>query len=117
LARLALDPSTQLICAQCSGTLLLSALGLLNDLPACTDLITTPWVINSGVAVLNQPFFAKNNIATAGGCMASQYLATWVITKLAGTEAAEEAIFYVAPVGENETTVAHNMSIVMPYIE
>ncbi|MFT7389153.1 MAG: transcriptional regulator GlxA family with amidase domain [Candidatus Endobugula sp.] len=116
LGRLAVDPSTQLVCAQCSGTLLLSALGLLNDLPACTDLITTPWVIDSGVEVLNQPFFAKNNIATAGGCMASQYLATWIIAKLAGKQAAEEAIFYVAPVGEKETTVAHSMSIVMPYI-
>jgi len=117
LARLKLDPTKQLVCAQCSGTLLLSTLGILNGLPACTDLTTTPWVIDAGIKVLNQPFFAKGNIATAGGCMASQYLATWVITKLAGKEAAEEAIFYVAPVGEKETTVSHSMSVVLPYIE
>ena len=34
LDRLALKPAAQLICAQCSGTLLLATLGLLNGLPA-----------------------------------------------------------------------------------
>lgn len=116
LNRLNLNPSTQIICAQCSGTLLLSVLGLLNNLPACTDLTTKPWVIESGVEVLNQPFVAKGNIATAGGCMSSQYLATWIIAKLAGKELAESAIYYVAPVGEKEVTVSHNLSIVLPYV-
>jgi len=117
LSRLSLDPSSQLICAQCSGTLLLSALGILNGLPACTDLTTKPWVIESGVEVLNQPFFAEGNIATAGGCMSSQYLASWVIAKLAGKESAESAVHYVAPVGEKNTTVEHNMSVVLPYLQ
>lgn len=116
LDRLKLDPSRQLIGAQCSGTLLLATLGLLNGLPACTDLTTKPWVIDAGVEVLNQPFTAKENIATAGGCMASQYLATWVIAKLAGKEAAEAAIHYVAPVGEKETNMEHSLSIVAPFI-
>ncbi len=117
LGRLKLDPSKQLVCAQCSGALLLSVLGVLNGLPACTDLTTKPWVIESGVEVLNQPFFAKGNIATAGGCMSSQYLATWIIAKLAGNEPAKSAVHYVAPVGEKESTVLHSMSIVTPYIE
>jgi transcriptional regulator GlxA family with amidase domain len=116
LDRLSLDPQKQLICAQCSGTLLLSTLGLLNKVPACTDLTTKPWVIESGVEVLNEPFFAKDNIATAGGCMASQYLATWVILKLLGKEKAQEAIYYVAPVGEKDETVKHALDVVSPYI-
>lgn len=116
LDRLTLDPSTQLIGAQCSGTLLLSVLGLLNGVPACTDLNTKPWVVEAGVEVLNQPFFAKGNVATAGGCMASQYLATWVIAKLAGPEAAQAAIHYVAPVGEKDAAVAHSLSVVSAYI-
>ena len=116
LKQLKLNPKKQLIGAQCSGPLLLSVLGLLEGLPACTDLTTTPWVIESGVDVLNQAFVAKGNIATAGGCMSSQYLATWVIAKLAGTEAAGEAIHYVAPVGEKEESVAHNLSVISPYI-
>ena len=116
LDRLSLNPANQLVCAQCSGALILSKLGILNNLSACTDLTTKPWVIESGVEVLNQPFFAKGNIATAGGCMSSQYLATWIIAKLAGNESAESAIHYVAPVGEKESSVSHNMSIVLPYL-
>ena len=116
LNRLELDSSRQLICAQCSGTLLLATLNLLGDLPACTDLTTKPWVIEAGVAVLNQPFTAKGGIATAGGCLSSQYLAAWIIAKLAGRESAESAIHYVAPVGEKEAFVNHSMSVVMPFI-
>jgi transcriptional regulator GlxA family with amidase domain len=117
LDRINLDPSKQLVCAQCSGTLLLSVLGVLNDIPACTDLTTKPWVIDAGVKVLNQPFFAKGNIATAGGCLSSQYLAAWIIARLAGNESAESAIHYVAPVGEKDAFVSHSMSIILPYIQ
>ena len=117
LERLKLDSSKQLIGAQCSGTLLLAKLELLDNLPACTDLTTKPWVQEAGIEVLNQPFVAKGNIATAGGCMSSEYLATWIISKLAGKKQAEEAIYYVAPVGEKESSVEHNLSVVLPYIE
>lgn len=116
LSRLSLDPSKQLIGAQCSGTLLLSTLGLLDNTPACTDLTTKPWVLEAGVEVLNQPFYAKGNIATAGGCLASQYLACWVISKLAGVDQAESAIHYVAPVGEKEQTVIRCLSTVTPFL-
>jgi transcriptional regulator GlxA family with amidase domain len=77
MAEMQFDPSRQLLGAQCSGTLVLAKLGVLNDVPACTDLITKPWVEETGVKVLNQPFFARDNVATAGGCLASQYLAAW----------------------------------------
>ena len=116
LNQLKLDPSKQIIGAQCSGTLLLATLGLLNGLPACTDLTTKPWVIEAGIDVLNQPFIANGNLATAGGCMSSQYLAAWVISKMAGQQAAEAAIHYVAPVGEKEETVARSITVIEPYI-
>lgn len=116
LSRLKLNPKTQLIGGQCSGTLLMSVLGLLNKVPACTDLTTKPWVIESGVTVLEQAFYAEGNIATAGGCLSSKYLATWVISKLSSIENAESAIHYVAPVGEKESTVKHCMSVVGKYL-
>ncbi|MFP5064761.1 MULTISPECIES: hypothetical protein [Acinetobacter calcoaceticus/baumannii complex] len=75
MSQLKLDPSRQLIGAQCSDTLILSKLGLLNGIPGCTDLTTKPWVIEASISVLNQHFFKKNNIATAGGCLPSTYLA------------------------------------------
>ncbi|EEW11755.1 DJ-1/PfpI family protein [Vibrio mimicus] len=116
LSQLNLNPQRQLIGGQCSGTLLMSVLGLLDKVPACTDLTTKPWVIESGVKVLEQPFYAQGNIATAGGCLSSKYLATWVLCKLAGLGHAETALHYVAPVGEKESTVKHCMSIVGGYL-
>jgi hypothetical protein len=73
-------------------------------------------VIEAGIDVLNQPFIANGNLATAGGCLSSQYLACWVIATKAGEAAAEAAIYYVAPVGEKEETVARCMAVVKPYI-
>lgn len=75
----------------------------------CTDLTTKPWVQEAGVEVLNQPFYATGNIATAGGCFASQYLAAWVIARIEGKEAAENALHYVAPVAEKEDYVSRAM--------
>lgn len=111
-----LDPGRQLIAAQCSGALVLAKLGLLRDVPACTDLVTKPWVIAAGVRVLNQPFFAKGNIATAGGCLASQYLAAWVITRLLGRDEAEAALHYVAPVGEKQDYIDRAWRNIEPYL-
>jgi transcriptional regulator GlxA family with amidase domain len=116
MAQLTLDPARQLLGAQCSGTLVLAKLGLLDGVPACTDLTTKPWVEEAGVAVLNQPFVAKGNVATAGGCLASQYLATWVIAKLEGAEAAQSAMHYVAPVGEKDEYVARAMRHISPFL-
>jgi len=117
MAQLQLDPSRQLLGAQCSGTLVLAKLGLLGDLAACTDLTSKPWVEEAGVAVLNQPFVAHGNVATAGGCLASQYLATWVIARLEGIEAARSAMHYVAPVGEKDDYVARAMRNITPFLE
>ena len=111
-----LDPSRQLLAGQCSGTLVLAKLGLLKDVPACTDLASKPWVVEAGIEVLNQPFFAAGNVATAGGCLASHYLAAWIIARLEGSEAAENALHYVAPVGEKEEYVARAMRNITPYL-
>jgi transcriptional regulator GlxA family with amidase domain len=102
MSQLKFEASRQLLGAQCSGTLVLAKLGMLDGVPACTDLTTKPWVQEAGVAVLDQPFFAKGNIATAGGCLSSQYLSAWIIARLEGIAAAESAIHYFAPVGEKE---------------
>lgn len=116
LSRIALDPSRQLVGAQCSGTLLLAKLGLVGDLPACTDLTTKPWVVEAGVEVLDVPFVAHGNVATAGGCLASQYLAAWMIARLASLRDAGEAIHYVAPVGEKAAYVERALGVVRPFL-
>ncbi|MBM7171638.1 DJ-1/PfpI family protein [Streptomyces sp. G44] len=111
-----LDPARQLIAAQCSGALVLAGLGMLDDIPACTDLTTKPWVVAAGVEVLDQPFYAQGGIATAGGCLASPYLAAWIIARLKGRDAAEDALRYVAPVGEKEEYVERAWRNITPYL-
>lgn len=116
MSALRFDASRQLIGAQCSGALVLAKLGMLEAIPACTDLTTKPWVQEAGVEVLNQPFFAAGNIATAGGCLSAQYLAAWIIARTEGEEAARSALHYVAPVGEKEEYVARAIRNISPYV-
>lgn len=116
MGRLKLDPNRQLIATQCSGALVMSKLGLLAQMPVCTDTTTAPWLIDSDIEVLNQAFYARGNIASAGGCLASTYLAAWVIAKVRDREAAEAAIEYVAPVGEKAQYVERVMKNITPYL-
>jgi transcriptional regulator GlxA family with amidase domain len=116
LARIGLDPGRQLVGAQCSGTLLLAKLGLIGDLPACTDLSSKPWVIEAGVKVIDAPFIAHGNVATAGGCLASQYLAAWTIGRLGSAADAQAILHYVAPVGEKAAYVSRALDAVAPFL-
>ena len=116
LDRLQLDPLRQLIGAQCSGALLLARLGLLADMPACTDLTTKPWLVEAGVRVEDAPFHARGPIATAGGCLAAQYLAAWMMLRGAGLDAATQALHYAAPVGEKSAYVERLLAVVRPFI-
>ena len=102
---------------QCSGTLLLARLGQIADVPACTDLTTKPWVIEAGVRVIDAPFHARGPVATAGGCLSAQYLATWMMAKRAGPEATRQALHYVAPVGEKDAYVERLLGVVKPFLE
>lgn len=115
---LALDPLRQTIGAQGSGTLLLARLGLLGDMPACTDAVTKPWVIEAGVRVLDEePFHARGAIATAGGGMAATYLAAWVMLRHAGAQATAKALRAAAPVGEAKAWAAHVIGVVEPFFD
>jgi transcriptional regulator GlxA family with amidase domain len=116
LVQIRLDPDRQLVGAQCSGTLLAAKLGLLNGRPACTDLNTKPWVVKAGVSVIDQPFYAEGNVATAGGCLASQYLATWIVLRLASREDVETALHRVTPVGQQSEYIARAIGAVAPYL-
>ena len=116
LDRLQLDPVRQTIGAQCSGALLLARLGLLADQPAATDTTTRPWLMEAGVRVEESPFQARGSVATAGGCLASQYLAAWVMVRGAGWAAATQALHYAAPVGEKDAYVARVLDRVRPFV-
>jgi transcriptional regulator GlxA family with amidase domain len=109
-------PKRQLVTAQCSGTLVLAKLGLLVDGVACTDSVTKDWVIEAGIRVLEQPLHAVGNVATAGGCLASHYLAGWIIARGAGLAEAEGVLHYVAPMGEKEAYTRRALAAIEPHL-
>ncbi len=114
--RLQLDPLRQFIAGQCSGSLMLARLGLLADMPACTDTATKPWLLEAGVRVEEAPFHARGPIATAGGCLASQYLATWLLVRGGGEDLAMQALTHAAPVGEKQAYAERLLETVRPFL-
>lgn len=111
MSQFQLNPSRQMIGSQCSGALIMKQLGLVENMPVCTDSVTAPWLTEAGAQVANQAFLAKGNIATAGGCLSSQYLAAWIIHRKSGSEAMVKALKSVAPVGEEHSLIEHILSL------
>jgi transcriptional regulator GlxA family with amidase domain len=100
LLRLNLNPETQLIGSICSGSLITAKLGLLEGKTATTYPTSKRLLEQLGVEVIEKPFVRHGNIATAGGCLAQQYLVGWVIEALAGADWRELVLRSIQPVGE-----------------
>jgi transcriptional regulator GlxA family with amidase domain len=114
--RISLDPTRQLIASQCSGAMILAKMGLLTGVPACTDHYTRPALADMGVEILDSAFHANSNVATAGGCLSSQYIATWMVAKRLGVEVARKMIYDVAPIGEKDVYIERALGAVAPYL-
>ena len=99
-AKFDLDPTRQLIGSICGGSLILAKLGLLQGKTATTYPTTKAALEDLGVEAVEKPFIAHGNIATAGGCLAQQYLVGWVIEKLADPDWRDLVIRSIQPVGE-----------------
>jgi transcriptional regulator GlxA family with amidase domain len=100
LSRFHLNPEKQMIGSICSGALLLAALGLLEGKTATTYPTSKAALEGFGVSVVEEPFVQHGNIATAGGCLAAQYLAGWVIETKADAEWKRLVLKSIQPVGE-----------------
>ena len=100
LSRFNLDPERQLIGSICSGSLILAKLGLLDGKTATTYPTSKELLGSFGVEVIEKPFVANGNVATAGGCLAQQYLVGWVIEKLADKDWSDLVLKSIQPVGE-----------------
>ncbi len=100
LAKFNLNAEKQMIGSICSGSLILAKLGLLDGKTATTYPTTKSALESFGVEVIEKPFIAHGNIATAGGCLAQQYLIHWVIENLADKDWADLVVKAIQPVGE-----------------
>jgi transcriptional regulator GlxA family with amidase domain len=99
LDELRLDPSRQMVAAIDSGVLLLAKLGLLQGLSATTYPGVFPELEAMGIRTEHRGFVVHGNIATGGGCLATQDLAAWIVERLAGVGAARSILESVAKVG------------------
>jgi transcriptional regulator GlxA family with amidase domain len=95
-----LDPEKQLVGSICSGSLILAKLGLLDGKIATTYPTSKKLLEEMGVEVVEKPFVEQGNIATAGGCLAQQYLVGWVIENLADADWRELVLRSIQPVGQ-----------------
>jgi putative intracellular protease/amidase len=100
LSKFNLNSEKQLIGSICSGSLILARLGLLNGKTATTYPTSRKVLENLGIEVVEKPFVVHKNIATAGGCLAQQYLVGWVIENLADAEWKRLILKSIQPVGE-----------------
>ena len=100
LDRFRLDPERQLIGSICSGSLILAKLGLLEGKTATTYPTSKTVLESFGVEVVEKPFIAHGKVATAGGCLAQQYLIGWIIENLADAEWKNLVLKAIQPVGE-----------------
>ena len=100
LARFSLNPEKQFIGSICSGSLILARLGLLEGVTATTYPTAKNALESFGVRVVEKPFIAHERVATAGGCLAQQYLIHWVIENLADKNWADLVVKAIQPVGE-----------------
>jgi transcriptional regulator GlxA family with amidase domain len=100
LAKFNLGKEKQMIGSICSGSLILAKLGLLEGKTATTYPTSKAVLESLGVEVVEKPFIAHGNIATAGGCLAQQYLIHWVIENLVDKDWANLVVKAIQPVGE-----------------
>lgn len=95
--------SKQLIASQCSGARYLHSLSLLpENLTVATDSKTAKWFSQQNQPTSPQSFSAQGNVATAGGCLAAEYLAAWLANKLLNEQAMETMLAQVIPMDEPE---------------
>jgi len=100
LAKFNLNAEKQFIGSICSGSLILAKLGLLEGKTATTYPTSKAVLESFGVEVVEKPFIAHNRVATAGGCLAQQYLIHWVIENLVDKDWANLVVKAIQPVGE-----------------
>jgi len=100
LAKFDLNAEKQFIGSICSGALILARLGLLEGKTATTYPKSKMLLESFGVEVVEKLFVAHGRIATAGGCLAQQYLIGWIVENLADKTWRDLIVQSIQPVGE-----------------
>ncbi|WP_295902743.1 DJ-1/PfpI family protein [uncultured Bdellovibrio sp.] len=97
LSQFDLNPSKQYIAAVDSGTLILAALGHLNDKDATTYPTHFEKLKEMGTHPIKKSFVSEGRIATGARCLSSDKLSFWLIESLLGPDAALKVYQSVKP--------------------
>ncbi|WP_031399343.1 DJ-1/PfpI family protein [Burkholderia paludis] len=97
-----LDPARQLVGSICGGAFILERLGLLPERRATTHPEARKGLQALGLHVMDQPLVCHGNVATAGGCLASIYLAGWLVESMFDADKRRETLLPVLPAGQRE---------------
>ena len=96
--RVKLDPTRQIIGAIDSGVLFLAKLGLLKGLTATTYPGAFTELESMGVATLHETLVVHGNVASAGGCLSTQDLVSWMVMRLLGKAISDQMLGMIAKV-------------------
>jgi len=106
LNRFQLNASRQVICAMCSGALLLAGQGLLTGLSATTYPTAYEALAAFGVEVVRDYHLVTHgNIGTAAGCLAAVDLMAWGVEKIYDAEVSQAMVASVLPVGQGQECI------------
>ena len=93
-----LNSSTQLLAAQCSGSLLLGATGLLDGVKVTAYSPILELLETYRAIPINKSFVIDNRVATASSCLAAPQLSNWLIENLVGQEIAKKVMQTAQPI-------------------
>jgi len=97
LSRLNLDPTSQLLAAQCSGSLILGAKGLLQNKEVSAYPPITKHLIEYGANLQKKSLVVDGYLATASSCLSSVLLSSWLIEKLVDEDAKKIVLESIMP--------------------
>jgi len=99
LSRLKIDPNRQVLGAQCSGSLIMGALGFLKGVKVTAYPPILRELKEFEAVPVEKPLVIEGRFATASSCLAGQMLSRWMIQTLVGDSIAERVMETVEPLG------------------
>lgn len=98
LKRLNISPLNKIVAAQCSGSLVLGAKGLLGGVKVSGYPPILKHLVEYGAHPVNESLVTDGGVATASSCLGSVMLSSYVIKTLSGVRAQNEVMKSICPI-------------------
>ena len=98
LKRLKIGPTNRIVAAQCSGSLVLGAKGMLRGVRVSGYPPILSYLNNYGAQSINESLVTDGKISTASSCLGSVLLSSYIIENLSGLGARSEIVKSICPI-------------------